>query len=165
MKSLSKALFVSGLIAAAGMTNSADAAGSCTTCGGYFYTAISYVNNNGITNHQYMSVGPFADQDSCWQAVNNDYGNNDNWLPFEGSPKCVWRYETNYEVYDDIIDDWNTVSNPSNPGVIADKEVIAKIAELRKSYRVKEYEESIHTLISPITDPNNDPDEDAPAKR
>ena len=165
MKSLSKALFVSGLIAASGITNSADAAGSCTTCGGYFYTAISYVNNNGITNYQYMSVGPFADQDSCWQAVNNDYGNNDNWLPFEGSPKCVWRYETNYEIYDDIIDDWNTVSNPTNPGVIADKEVIAKIAELRKSYRVKEYEESVHTLISPITDPNNDPDADAAAER
>lgn len=165
MKTLSKALLISGLIATAGVSASANAAGSCNTCGGYFYTAVSYTNNYGITNYQYMSVGPFADEESCWQAVNEDYGNNDNWLPFEGSPKCTWRYETNYEVYADIIKDWNNVSNPTNPGVIADKEAIAKIAELRKSYRVKEYEESLHTLISPITDPNNDPDGNRPVKK
>ncbi|HEY9030337.1 MAG TPA: hypothetical protein VIM93_03175, partial [Kangiella sp.] len=66
------------------------------------------------------------------------------------------------EVYDDIIEDWNTVSNPTNPGVIADEEAIAKIVELRKVYRVKEYEAQLHSVI---TDPNHDEDEDNHVKR
>ena len=165
MNKLNTALASSALIISAALSAPAQSAGNCTTCGGYFYTAISYVNNNGITNYQYMSVGPFADPDSCWQAVNDDYGNNDNWLPFEGSPKCVWRYETNYEAYDEIIDDWNTGSNPTNPGVIADKEAVAKIMELREVYRQKEYEAKLDSIINPITDPNNDPDGNQTSKR
>ncbi len=166
MKKLNKIAILSGLLVAAGISHSANASQGCVTCGGYFYTAVSYTNNYGITNYQYMSVGPFADEESCNQAVYNDYGNNDGWLPYEGSPKCVWRFESNYEAYEDIIDDWNgSADNPSNPGVITDLEAVAKVVELRKTYNIKEYEEKLHNVINPITDPNNDPDGNAPAER
>lgn len=163
MKNLNKIAIISGLLVAAGITHSSNAGQSCTTCGGYFYTAVSYTNNYGITNSHFMSVGPFADPDSCNQAVFNDYGNNDGWLPYEGSPQCILVYESDYEAHEEIIDDWNNGSDkPSNPGVIADEAVLAKIAELREVYNLKEYEAQLGILI---TDPNRDEDEDNHVKR
>ncbi|ACV26442.1 hypothetical protein [Kangiella koreensis] len=163
MKTLNKIAIVSGLLVAAGITHSSNAGQGCATCGGYFYTAVSYTNNYGIPNYQYMSVGPFADEETCNQAVFNDYGNNDGWLPYEGSPKCILIYESDYEVHEEIIDDWNGSSGePNNPGVIVDEAVISKIAELRKVYNVEEYEAQLHVLI---TDPNHDEDEDNHVKR
>lgn len=162
MKNLNKVAILSGLFIATGLIATTNAAPMCSSCDGYYYIAVSETNNGGFVDYQYNDIGAFASEESCQSAVQNDYGNGDAWLPFSGSPICKWRYGENAGVYEDIINDWNTVANPDNPGVIADEEVVKEIAELREEYRLKRYEAQLHSLI---TDPNNDEDEDDKTKR
>ncbi len=125
----------------------------CATCGGYFYTQFSETSSYGMTiSYQYNYVGPFADEESCQLAVNDDYGNNDGWLPFVGSPVCKYRFETDYGAYDEVLDVWNTVSPPTVGGgsVILNERLIREIGELRNQYNVPAYERAV---ISKITDP------------
>lgn len=168
MKHLKIALLTATALGLTSASITATAGQGCVTCGGYFYTAVSYTNTYGVPNYTYASRGPYSTEDNCWQAVNNDYGNSDGWLPFEGSPKCTYRYENNYEAYDDIIKDWNTGSNgngDNNGGVIANEEIIAEIKDLRKAYDLEAYEAKLNRLISPITDPNHDEDEYSKVRR
>lgn len=141
------------MLALAGLfSGQTNAAQGCPTCGGYFYTQVSEINNYGMIDYHYNSVGPFADEDSCWDAVNHDYGNGDAWLPFEGSPKCTFRFETDYQIYEDILDVWNTVSPPTGGAgsVILNERLIREIGEIRNQYNVPAYERAV---ISKITDP------------
>lgn len=162
MKNLNKLAILSGLLITAGLSQTSSAAPMCSTCDGYYYIAISQTNNGGLVDYQYNDIGAFATEESCQSAVQNDYGNGDAWLPFSGSPICKWRYGSNSGAYEEIINDWNTVANPNDPGVIVDEALISKIAELRREYRIKEYEARLHILI---TDPNRDEDEDNKVKR
>ncbi len=131
------------------------AAQNCPTCGGYFYTAVAQMNNNGIISYQYASRGPYTTEEECLQATYEDYANNDSWLPFEGSPKCVYRFETDYEAYEEILDFWNTTAPPSGSGAgsMNNEELIKKIKILRQDYSIRSYN---HKLEAMITDPEMD---------
>ncbi|WP_223669146.1 hypothetical protein [Kangiella shandongensis] len=164
MKILKTALLTATALGLTSAAIQATAGQGCVTCGGYFYTAYSYSNTNGMADYTYADRGPYSTEEECQQAVQVDYGNSDGWLPYSGAPKCVWRYESDYEVYEDIIDDWNSGINGDDTntgGAIGDKEVIAKIKDLRKTYNVDKFELEVHRVIeSTITDPNYDEDED-----
>jgi hypothetical protein len=161
MFSIKKKLLITSLILSSGIATLANAAGDCATCGGYFYTAIMQVNTNGIVDYQYARRGAYASEDECVQAWDLDMGNNDSWLPFFGSPKCVWHFETDYDAYDAILENWNLAAPPGNGGtILANDNVIKNISDLINQFNIKEYKHKVNTII---TDPNNE--NDAPVDR
>ena len=168
MKHLKSILLIASTMGLSAASYEAISAPSCVTCGGYYYVAYNYSNPYGIPHYTYVSRGAFPTEESCWEAYHEDYANGDSWLPYEGSPKCIWRYDSQLEAYAEIIKDWNSgMSNDGNDngGILADKEVISKIMDLRKSYNLSGYEAELQQLISPITDPNRDEDDDRKIKK
>ena len=135
-------------------TGDVNAAQGCPTCGGYFYTQISQSNNNGMMTNHFNTAGPFADETSCQQAVTLDYGNNDGWLPYNGSPICRFRFESDYAAYKEIIDTWNNSNGPSGDGgmILLDERVIRDINNLRQDYDMSSYDQAIKDITDPTID-------------
>lgn len=161
MFSFKKKALALSLVLSSGIAFSASAANGCVTCGGYFYTAVMQVNTNGIISQQFKSVGPFASEEECNQAWDVDLGNNDSWLPYFGSPRCAFRFESDYDAFDEIIDSWNLASPSGNDGnIMANEEAVKEISDLMVQYKIKEYK---HKLNSVITDPELE--NDSPSER
>lgn len=169
-KPLKYSLSIAAITLSALATTATYAAGTGTGAG-WYYTAINEVQVNGVTQYSYASRGAFNSEDACWQEVNIDYGNNDGWLPYSGSPICTYRYENELGAYDDILDDWNdniAGGGSGNGNVFANEEFMAKVKDLRKTYKIEEYRERLSGMIAleaDITDPNHDEDEYKTEKR
>ncbi len=131
-----------------------SAAQGCPTCGGYFYTQVSQINNGGVTINQFNLAGPYADQTSCTDAVADDQSNNDGWLPYSGAPICYFQFETDYAAYQEIIDIWNTSNPPSGDGglILLDEQVIRDINMLRDDYDMQTYDKAIKYITDPTID-------------
>jgi hypothetical protein len=115
---------------------------------GYYY--IAYTMTGGFpSSAQYMSVGPFADQNECNLARNADYGNGDAWLPFDGSGiHCTWVFHNEVGALEDTLEHWNTVVGGGNtrPGYL-DVAKLERIAELREIHQVDRYEAAMVEVL------------------
>ncbi len=120
---------------------------------GYYYIAYSTTGGYPPGTH-FMSVGPFADQNSCMQARNADYGNGDAWLPYDGTGiHCTWIFHNEVGALEDALDNWNTVAGGggggnSHPGYL-DVAKLERIAELREIYQLKRYEAEVAEVLNP----------------
>lgn len=116
---------------------------------GYYYIAVS--NTGGYPpSAQFMSVGPFADVESCNQARQADFGNGGPWQPFEGSGiHCTWVFHNEVGALEDTIEIWNTVpgSGGTPPGQV-DVAKLERIAELREIHRVDRYEAEVVEVLN-----------------
>jgi hypothetical protein len=141
-----------GLVAALGLvllSAAPVATGSIYGSGeGYYYVAYSY-STGYPPGYQYMKVGPFATEEDCWQARNDDYGNGDSWLPYDGSGiQCDWIFHNEVSAFDDALADWNALSGGGNtPPVVIGVEQIQAIAELQRRYGIERYKRDVSEVL------------------
>lgn len=144
MTSLKWILATSIALAMTGMApNAAAEIGGASP--GYYYIATT-----GAPLYQYRKVGAFATQDACAQARAADYGNGDDWIPYDGTGiQCTYVYATEVGSMNDVLSHWNSVSG-GNSGTTAghmNEQKLRAISELRGIYQVESYEADMVRIL------------------
>jgi hypothetical protein len=114
---------------------------------GYYYVAYS-ATGDIFSPYHYHDVGPFSTQSDCEQARWADYGDNNGWLPFDGSGiSCTYVYGSEVGAMEDTLEEWSSLAGGGTATGTLTPAKLRAISELRRTYNIDRYEAEVSAVL------------------